>query len=89
LKFLFDNSEKTSSVFEIRRGIENKETKNKISFDDVVSALDNLATTFGLVEVSWRGEIKVYKIFKEGEKVLKNKAFFVKNPPKSFCQIFT
>ncbi|MCK5122718.1 MAG: hypothetical protein KAQ87_01015 [Candidatus Pacebacteria bacterium] len=89
MKFLFDNSEKTSSVFEIRRGIENKEIKNKISFDDAVSALDNLATTLGLVEVSWREKIKVYKIFKKGKKVFKNKTFFIKTPPKSYCQIFT
>lgn len=88
MEFLYDKGEKVSFAFEIRRGIENKETKNKISFDDVVSGLNNLAT-LGLVEVSWREEIKVYKIFKKGEKVFKNKTFLVKNPPKSYCQIFT
>lgn len=88
MKFLSDKSEEISSAFEIRRGIKNKETKNEISFNDIASGLSSL-NSLGLVEVSWREEIKVYKITKDGEKVFKNKTFFVKNPPKSYCQIFT
>lgn len=87
MEFLFGKREKISSVFEIRRGVGNKEAKNEISYGDVVSELNNLFT-IGLVEISWRGKIKVYKISKEGEKVFENKTFLVKISPKLYRQVF-
>ena len=87
MKFLYDKDEKVSSAFEIRRGIENKETKNEISFNDIASGMSNL-NVLGLVEIFREGKIKVYKITKDGEKVFKNKTFLVKNSSKLYRQVF-
>lgn len=86
MKFLYSKKgekEETSSIFEIRRGVGNKETKNEISFGDTASALSSLVA-LGLVEVFWKGKIKIYKISEDGKRVLKNKTFFVKKLSKFY-----